>query len=181
MTRKWGLVHFCSPAARTCSRCQKRTCPLFRRVKERPAKISGFTLLEIILSLAILAGALAALGEVMRAADQNAASSRDETSAQVMASSIMDELLCGFRPLTAVNQAVIDPMIDPPWLYSVVVEDTAYVELVAVRVLVEQQLADQLQPARFELIRWLPNPEYVPPTTGGTQSGAASAGMGVQQ
>ena len=56
---------------------------------------TGFTLLEIILALAILAGSLAALGEVMRLADQNASMTRDESQAQILASSVMDELVAG--------------------------------------------------------------------------------------
>jgi prepilin-type N-terminal cleavage/methylation domain-containing protein len=128
---------------------------------------AGFTLLEIILALAILAGSLAALGEVMRLADQNAAMTRDETQAQILAASIVDELNSGARPLTAINQAVFDPEWDPQWVYSIAIEQTGYDELVAARVLVEQRFDAGLQPARFELVRWLPNPDYVPADTGG--------------
>jgi type II secretion system protein I len=127
----------------------------------------AFTLLEVILALAILAGSLAALGEVMRMADRNAALTRDETQAQIVASSVMDELAAGARALAAVDRGVFDPEWDPQWLYSIATEPTAYAELLAVRVLVEQQLAAPLQPARFELTRWLPNPDYVPAETGG--------------
>jgi general secretion pathway protein I len=123
---------------------------------------AGFSLLEVILALAILAGSLAALGEVMRQADRNAALSSDETQAQIIASSIMDELISGYRPATAVNRAVYDPNVDPPWLYSIAIENTTYPELVAIRVQVEQQLEAQLQPARFELVRWQVNPEAMP-------------------
>jgi hypothetical protein len=49
-----------------------------------------------------------------------------------------------------------------------------------VRVLVEQRLEEQLQPARFELFRWLPNPDYLPATTTGAQSGASTSGEGGQ-
>jgi general secretion pathway protein I len=129
----------------------------------------GFTLLEIILALAILAGSLAALGEVMRLADQNAAMTRDETQAQMLATSIMEELVSGARALTANSPAQFDPNWDPQWLYSIAIEDTGYEELVAVRVMVEQQLEERLQPARFELVRWLPNPNFVPPGSEGEQ------------
>ncbi|MEX2309554.1 MAG: prepilin-type N-terminal cleavage/methylation domain-containing protein [Pirellulales bacterium] len=129
----------------------------------------GFTLLEIILALAILAGSLAALGEVMRLADQNAAMTRDETQAQMIATSIMDELVSGARALTATSPAQFDPDWDPQWLFSVALEEAGYVELVAVRVVVEQQLEARLKPARFELLRWLPNPDYVPPEMGAEQ------------
>jgi prepilin-type N-terminal cleavage/methylation domain-containing protein len=152
---------------------------------------SGFTLLEIILSLAILAGSLAALGEVMRLADRNASLSRDETDAQIIATSIMDELIAGYRALTPVNQMVLNPDISPPWLYSIAVDQTQYTELIALRVLVEQQLDSELAPARFELIRWMMNPDYVPPeaqnssqsssvtsSTSSSGSGSTSSGGG---
>ncbi len=121
----------------------------------------GFSLLEIILSLAILAGSLAALGEVMRQADRHASLSGDETQAQIIASSIMDELISGYRPLTTQDQMVYDPEMDPPWVYSIAIENTNYLGLLAIRVSVEQQLDPQLQPARFELVRWLTNSEYI--------------------
>ncbi|HEX2477084.1 MAG TPA: prepilin-type N-terminal cleavage/methylation domain-containing protein [Lacipirellulaceae bacterium] len=135
----------------------------------------GFTLLEIILALAILAGSLAALGEVMRLADQNATSTRDETQAQILASSVMDELIAGVIPLAAINQSRAAVDSDPPWVYSIALEQTGYAELIGVRVLVEQQADPRLQPARFELVRWLPNPDYVPPSTSNQSSTGSSS------
>lgn len=126
---------------------------------------AAFTLLEVILSLAILAGALAALGEVMRLADRNAAAAEDETQAQILAASILDELEAGSRDLTAVSQSPLNTGDDPPWVFSIDIEPTQYDELVAVKIRVEQQMETRLQPASFELVRWLPNPNYVPPTT----------------
>lgn len=202
MIRKRGLVHFCGTRMRRHAVHQKWTCPLFRAAgpserkgdrsifprrlarvpisygKNGPVPFSGFTLLEIILALAILAGSLAALGEVMRLADQNAAMTRDETQAQIIAASVMDELVSGARVLTAVNQATCDEGIDSQWVYSVAVEQTGYVELVEVRVLVEQQLEAELQPARFELVRWLPNPDYIPAGTGSEETGSSSSSAG---
>lgn len=146
----------------------------------------GFTLLEVILALAILAGALAALGEVMRLGDQTASMTEGETQAQILAASVMDELACGARQLTAVSQAQLDANADPPWVYSIAMENTGYQELVSVRVLVEQQLDARLQPAHFELVRWMPNPDYVPPetendstsTTSSTSSSSSSSSAG---
>lgn len=135
----------------------------------------GFSLLEIILSLAILAGALAALGEVMRQSDRNASLSSDETRAQIIASSIMDELIAGSRPATAANRTVYDPEDDPPWLYSVAIENTSYAELVGVRVLVEQELEPQLRPAKYELVRWVMNPDFVAQSQSQTESSASSS------
>jgi type II secretion system protein I len=137
----------------------------------------GFSLLEVILSLAILAGSLAALGEVMRQGDRNASLSSDETQAQIVASSIMDELIAGYRPLTATDQDIYDPTIEPPWLYSIAIENTQYAELVAVRVLVERQMEPQQQPPKFELVRWLMNPNVTASQTD-SQSGASSSSGG---
>jgi prepilin-type N-terminal cleavage/methylation domain-containing protein len=155
-----GLVHF------------------LRRTATRRKTVSrnGFTLLEIILSLAILAGSLAALGEVMRLADRNAQMCRDESQAQILASSVMDELLSGSRQPTAVNQEPFDYNTDPPWLFSITFDQTPYVELVLARVRVEQQLPPQQQPSHFELVRWFPNPDYIPPETSQQTSSATTSG-----
>jgi uncharacterized membrane protein YgcG len=133
-------------------------------------------LLEIILALAILAGSLAALGEVMRLADQNSALTRDESEAQILASSVLDELISGARQLIAVTQAPFAYETEPQWLYSVVIEQTGYEQLIAVRILVEQDVDPRLQPARFELVRWLPNPDYVPPETSSSSSSSSMGG-----
>jgi prepilin-type N-terminal cleavage/methylation domain-containing protein len=139
------------------------------------AGLYGFTLLEVILALAILAGALAALGEVMRLGDQTASMTEGETQAQILAASLMDELASGARQLMAVDQASLDANADPPWVYSVSLENTGFQELVGVRVAVGQQLDARLQPARFELVRWMANPDYVPPQTEEESSSTTSS------
>jgi prepilin-type N-terminal cleavage/methylation domain-containing protein len=135
----------------------------------------GFTLLEVILSLAILAGALAALGEVMRLADQTASMTEGETQAQILAASVMDELASGARQFSAASQAPLDSNADPPWVYSIALENTGYNELVAVRVSFEQKLDARLQPARFELVRWMANPNYTPPDTSDQSNSSTSS------
>jgi type II secretion system protein I len=152
---------------------------LVRRVRLETGPVPvrhGFTLLEIILALAILAGSLAALGEVMRLADQNATMTRDESQAQILAATVMDELVAGARQLMAVDRGQFDIVSEPPWLYSVAIEPTAFDQLIAVRVLVEQDLDSRLQPARFQLVRWLPNPDYIPTETTSSSSSSSSTG-----
>jgi prepilin-type N-terminal cleavage/methylation domain-containing protein len=164
-----------------------------RCLSQKERRKFGFTLLEIILSLAILAGSLAALGEVMRLADRNAQMMRDESQAQILASSVMDELLAGARQPVAVSQQAFDYNTDPPWLFSIAFDQTPYVELVLARVRVEQQLTPEQQPAHFELVRWFPNPDYIPAETSqssttssssktstGSQSSSSTSGLGSQ-
>jgi type II secretion system protein I len=138
----------------------------------------GFTLLEVILALAILAGSLAALGEVMRMADQMASRTEGETQAQILTASLMDEFASGARQLASASQASLDSTADPPWIYSVAIENTNFDQIVAVRISVEQQIEARLQPARFELIRWMANPNYVPPDTGEESESSSDSSSG---
>jgi hypothetical protein len=132
----------------------------------------------VVLALAILAGALAALGEVMRLADQNAAAATDESQAELLAESVMSELQVGARPLTAVNNASLAVEAEPPWALSIAIDQTDFQELVAVRVRVAQQLASQLEPAYCELVRWFPNPDYLPVADQQSSSSGTSASGG---
>ena len=163
-----GLVQAPVSARYLFSPHRARTCPLS---KQRNA----FTLLEVILALAILAGALAALGEVMRSADQNAGLTGDETEAQIIAASIMDELVSGARSLSAVTRSPYDSTSDPPWVVSIEIGDSGYNELVAVNVRVEQDVEFQLQPAHFELTRWLPNPDNIGQSTSEDSTSSSSS------
>jgi prepilin-type N-terminal cleavage/methylation domain-containing protein len=137
-------------------------------------KQAGFTLLEIILALAILAGSLAALGEVMRLADQTASLTEGESQAQILAASLMDELLSGARQLETVSQAPLG-QDDPPWVYSIETDKTNFDQIVTVRVSVEQKLDPRLQPARFDITRYMPNPDYTPPDTSSQSNSSTSS------
>jgi len=141
--------------------------------------LCGFSLLEVVLALAILAGALAALGEVMRLGDQNATAAADESQAEMLAESVMSEILVGARAVQNVTGAVLPLDDDPPWEVSIDVQPTDYQELVAVHVRVAQQLPPEQQPAQCDLIRWLSNPDYLPAETQqSAQQSSSSTGTG---
>jgi type II secretion system protein I len=147
------------------NRCRHRrtTDPTASELRVAGKRMAAFSLLEVILALAILAGAIAALGEVMRLGDQNAGLARDESEAEMLANSVMSELVSGSRQVQAVSAATFDMTADPAWTYAITVDPTDYDALVSVRVSVAQQLAAELHPAHCDLVRWLPNPDYVPP------------------
>lgn len=154
-------------------------CSTPSRQKKRPDPFfCAFTLLEIVLALAILAGALAALGEVMRLADQNAELVEGETQAQVLAESVMAELLSGARALSDVNGAEFNLGTDPQWQYWIALEPTERQELLLVRVTVAQELPPEMQPARYELVRWMLNPDYLPSESQDTSSSTSGAEAG---
>lgn len=114
----------------------------------------AFTLLEVILALAILAGAVAVLGEVMSVASRNASDAQAETEAQMLAASVMDELIAGVVPLTQQSRQPLESDAAIPWVYSVTVEDTTLVGLTAIEVLVEQDVEKQFRPVKYRLVRW---------------------------
>jgi general secretion pathway protein I len=145
------------------------------RAVAKRIQATGFTLLEIILALAILAGSLAALGEVMRLADQTVSLTEGESQAQILAASIMDELLSGARQLENVSQATLNQDDDIPWVYSIETDSTNLDQLVSVHVSVEQKLDSRLQPARFDITRFMPNPNYTPPDASSQTNSSTSS------
>lgn len=149
--------------------------PVRRRVSPR-----GLTLLEVILALIILGGALVAIGELIRTASRSARDARDATAAQVLADSIVSEISAGTIPAQPVSGQP-DPF-DPEWIYSIQVERPNQDGLLQISVTVQR--ADSVNlPQRsppFTLVRWMLDPgiDLAPPATStdGTSSGSSSAG-----
>lgn len=120
----------------------------------------GFTLLEVILAIAILAVSLAAIGEVVRSAFANASNAADGLEARIAAQNVLDQIKCGAIEIVdsgptqmSQNESLSE------WTVQVLVEPTAVEELVQVRVLVGRSLDPNERPA-CELVRWFENPEY---------------------
>jgi type II secretory pathway pseudopilin PulG len=112
-------------------------------------------LLEVILSLVILGAALAIFGEVMQLANQNAADARAETQAQLLASSLMDEILAGSIDDSPANRQPLEVDDEVRWIYSVST-GTATVEGVYPLVVeVEQDVEAKFNPVKYRLVRWL--------------------------
>ncbi len=148
-----------------------------------PSRRDGFTLLEVILALTILAGSLAVLGEVARLAMRNASAARDLARAQMLAESKLAEIQAGITtpdavdntPFDTANES-LDPSV-PRWLFSINPEATDETGLLRVRVTVTRDLPAAQHPLKFSLVRWLPDPNYTytppaastsTPTSGGT-------------
>jgi len=124
------------------------------RVYSRDSR--GFTLLEVILALVILGGSLAVLGEVMQLANSGAVGSRAETQAQLLASSLMDEILAGLQDDSPVTRQPLDVAETPRWLYSVRTGTSDVEGVYPLEVIVEQDLEPQFNPVKFRLVRWAP-------------------------
>jgi prepilin-type N-terminal cleavage/methylation domain-containing protein len=123
------------------------------------ARRRAFTLLEVILALAILAGALAVLGEVLRLAARQADETRNLSRAQLLAASKLAEITSGITYPAAAQGVPFES--DPGWLYGIALEPAAAQGLVAVRVTVTQQQAGRVQPVEYSLVRWIRDPNDV--------------------
>ena len=143
----------------------------------RPRR-GGFTLLEVILALTILAGALAVLGEVSRLALRNAAAARDLARAQLLAESKLAEIEAGITSTDSVDKVAFDTTAnsldpgEPAWLYSINSQSTDEDGVISVRVTVTRDLPAGQHPVKFSLVRWLPDPNYTytPPSASSNTS-----------
>lgn len=121
----------------------------------------GFSLLEVVLALAILAGAVAIIGELVRMGSRNAATARDSTQAQLLCEGLLEQVVAGYLPLTSVSNATCEGTTD--WTYSIAVEPTVDTGVMSVTVTV-RQATDAESPPEFQLVQWLRDPDQIPAT-----------------
>lgn len=136
---------------------------------------AGFTLLEVILAIAILAVSLAAIGEIVRNSFNNTAGADESLRARMVAQSLIDQMKSGAAEIIdAGPMALPDTEAFGDWMVQVVVEPTTVEELVQVRVLVGADLQQGERPA-CELVRWFQNPEYAQAAAAAAASTTESA------
>lgn len=143
----------------------------------------GFSLLEVILALAILMGSIAVLGEAIRLGMRNAEIARDLTQAQLLCESKLAEISAGITPVMAVSNGQFDCVVGDgmtTWLYSISLENTDQEGLVVVCVTVTQDLPPEKQPVELSLFRWVPDPsmEALEEETATEESGTGETGGG---
>lgn len=127
------------------------------RTRPRRAR-DAFTLLEIILSLAILCGAIATLGELSRLGMRQAERARDLSRAQLLCQSKMAEITAGLTAAESQEGVPFEATEDEPeseWLYSIEVNPASEEGLLEVRVTVTKDLPETRRPVEFSLVRWI--------------------------
>ncbi len=80
----------------------------------------AFTLLEVILAIAILGVSLAILGEGFRAGLRNIDEAKHEVRASLVAESILSQVACG--EILPENAGEVAYIFDPNWVYSITSE-----------------------------------------------------------
>lgn len=147
-----------------------------------PKRRRGFSLLEVILALAILAGAIAVLGEVSSMGMRNARLAKDLTYAQLLCESKLAEIVAGIESATAQQGTPLGTVSDssePDWLYSVETTPASQTGLVKLQVTVYKELPGEKHPPRFSLTCWIPDPDATTKedsTSSDTTTSASSSG-----
>ncbi|GAB6167429.1 hypothetical protein JCM19992_34290 [Thermostilla marina] len=141
-----------------------------RRLRTR----RGFTLVEVVLALAILLLSLAILVQLNYLAMRNARIAREQCTAQLACASILAQLRTGELPLESVSDSPLDEtlneetfaMDDTAWLYSVDVTSIDDYGLLSVTVTVTRDRPQDSQPVSFSMTEWMIDPETEFPEIG---------------
>ena len=153
--------------------------PMNRR---RSAVRRGLSLLEVILAIAILGGALVVIGELMRIGSRCAQAARELTTAQLLCESTLAEIAAGIKQAQPISRQPCET--DSDWLYSVTSEQVDQGGLLSVSVTVEQDLPARKRPISFTLTRWIVDPDTEfqlnnqASSTSSTGSGTVSSSSG---
>ena len=122
---------------------------------------SGFSLLEVIRSIAILGGSIVVIGQGFQHGARSIHIARMVGQGNRLADSKLSEIAAGATDLQSVS---LQPFSDSPgWVYSVVTEQASFPGLLAVAVTVEN--SESKPPIRVSLGRLIPDPNHA--TTGG--------------
>lgn len=149
-----------------------------RRARVR-GRAAGFSLLEVVLALAIFGMAAVMLTELANSSLRRAADCRDVTQAQFIAESIMSELVVGVRDLANVANAEYRGegeglLQQANWNYSVQIATGEIEGLLSVTVTVQQNLDDETRAAEFSLVRLIQDPDAIPVEEESTSTSTAA-------
>jgi hypothetical protein len=132
--------------------------PRGQRFRSRCAR-RGLSLMEAMLSLAILGGALAAIGELIRLGARAAEEARDLTKAQLICDSIMGEVVAGIAKPTAATRQ--ECPTDPGFVYTLQTASASVPDLLHVKLTIERQADIKINNPRglkYSIERMLPDP-----------------------
>lgn len=120
----------------------------------------GFSLLEVLLSIAILGGALVVIGQLVNIGYRSAIEARIRSDANILVDGKMAEVSAGIIELQSTSSSVIEE--NPDWMYTVDVQQSGQLGLLMVMVTVEQTPNSASNPISMSVVRLMPDPEYDP-------------------
>jgi Tfp pilus assembly protein PilV len=137
--------------------------PIGLRSLSRPAGLQpkqGLSLLEVLLSIAILGASMVVIGNMFFLGVRSAMRARLRSDANLLCDSKMAELAAGLLPLSAVNGQPIAENQD--WTYSIDVQPSIQRGLLVATVSVEQADTSVPVPVSLSIVRLIPDPDYEP-------------------
>src|SRR5262245_41524982 len=159
------------------------------RVSRRASQRAGLSLMEAMVSLAILGGALAVIGELIGLGAKAAEDARDLTKAQLVCDSIMSEFAARVAIPTPSSHTPC-PMA-PGFVYSVEMMSSPVPDLMHVKLIIEREkdiAINNPRGLRYSMERIMPDPNsqgFLPSFAAGSPepakvdfSGAAQAAIG---
>lgn len=132
-----------------------------------PARLSGvsshrrgLSLLEVILSIAILGSSMVVIGHLYNLGFRAARQSQFRSDANLLVDSIMAELAAGVLPVESTGSTTIEHA--PNWEYAVEIEDSQQPGLFLATVVVKRVPETDIMPGGLSIVRFIPDPEYEP-------------------
>ncbi len=127
-----------------------------------PMPRRALSLLEVVISVAILGVSLAILGQLVYVGTRAARQADVRVLAQLHAESVMNEIVTGIRtPDTVVDVPLEIPDPKHQWVYSILSEPSLLEGVLAVQVVVRDAQSSGVRPIEYRLQRWIVDPEYL--------------------
>ena len=120
----------------------------------------GLSLLEVILSIAILGVSMVSIGHLYNLGFRSAQQAQARSDANLLVDSIMAELAAGAIPVQSKGDTEIDNA--PGWLYSIEIENSSQPGLFLATVVVKRDIESNIMPGGVSIVRFIPDPDYTP-------------------
>ena len=133
--------------------------------QQRREHRSGLSLLEILVSAAILAGSVTAIMQVLNVGHHSRLSAVLDGDAVLRCRSVMGELQAGVRPLSSSGDKAFED--DASWVWSSTVSDQGSTSLLQVDVTVKHVVAGDRSNASWTLRRYIRDPQIFLDAGGG--------------
>ena len=121
---------------------------------------SGLSLLEVILSIAILGGSMVVIGHLYNLGYRSALQAQFRSEANLYADTKMAELAAGVLPIQSAGDQDIEGA--PGWQYAVEIEDSFQPGLFLATVIVKKGDDSEILRDGLSIVRFLPDPDYEP-------------------
>lgn len=120
----------------------------------------GLSLLEVILSIAILGASMVVIGHLYNLGFRAARQAQFRSEANLLVDSIMAELAAGVLPVESTGSTEIPTA--PNWQYAIEVEASPQPGLFLVTVVVKRVPESDIMPGGLSIVRFVPDPDYEP-------------------